>query len=184
MSALVEAIEHVIAPYLDQPFAFYGHSMGAAVAFELARALQRHGRPLPSTLYVSGARAPKFRLNWTPPPEPDENQFLEQLRILNGIPPEVLQNSDAMKLALPALRADTALYRNYVYTAGDPLPVPIFAYSGCADPNVTREHADAWREQTSAHFALREFEGGHFFIQFSADPFLRVLLEDLAYDLV
>ena len=180
MSALVEAIEAVIAPYLDQPFAFHGHSMGAAVAFELTRALQRHGRPLPSALYVSGARAPQFRLNWTPPPESDENQFLEQLRSLNGIPAEVLENADAMKLAMPALRADTTLYRNYVYVSADPLPVPIFAYSGRSDPNVTGAHADAWREQTTEPFALREFEGGHFFIQSSANVFLQVLRDDLA----
>src|SRR2546428_13168134 len=115
MAALVAAIEAVIAPHLEDPFAFYGHSMGAAVAFELARALRRHGRPLPSALYVSSARAPQFRLNWTPPPAPDEDEFLEQLRSLNGIPAEVLDNPEAMKLAIRALRADTALYRNYVY---------------------------------------------------------------------
>jgi surfactin synthase thioesterase subunit/glycosyltransferase involved in cell wall biosynthesis len=180
MSALVAAIEAVIAPHLEEPFAFYGHSMGAAVAFELTRALRRHGRPLPSALYVSGARAPQFRLNWTPPPEPDEDQFLDQLRRLNGIPVEVLDNQEAMKLAMPALRADTALYRNYVYLAGDPLSVPVFAYSGRSDPNVTFAHADAWREQTTEPFALREFEGGHFFIRSSVDAFLQALLEDLA----
>src|SRR2546428_10337512 len=101
MAALVAAIEAVIAPHLEDPCAFYGHSMGAAIAFELARALRRHGRPLPSALFVSGARAPQFRLNWTPPPEPDERELLDQLRRLNGTPPEVLDNPEAMRLALP-----------------------------------------------------------------------------------
>jgi len=180
MSALVEAIEHVIAPYLDQPFAFYGHSMGAAVAFELARALQRHGRPLPSTLYVSGARSPKFRLNWTPPPAPSEAELLEQLRELDGIPTDILDNPQAMEIAMRILRADSALYRTYVYSPEEALAVPIFAYGGAADPNVRAEHVEAWREQTTSRSVRREFEGGHFFIRSSRDAFLRALREDLS----
>ena len=168
MAALVEALESAIAPHLDQPFAFFGHSMGAAAAFELARSLRRHGRPLPSALYVSAARAPQFRLNWTPPPPPDDRELLEQLRRLDGIPSELFENPEAMQYALPALRTDTALYRNYVYTPEPPLPVPIFAYGGRADPNVTSEHVEAWREQTIADFTRREFAGGHFFLNSGA----------------
>src|SRR2546423_2519674 len=143
--------------------------MGAAIAFELARSFRKHGRPLPAALFVSGARAPQFRLNWTAPPEPDEREFLEQLRQLNGIPAEVLDSAEAMRLAIPALRSDTALYRNYVYAPGEPLPFPIFAYSARSDPNVRRDHVEAWKDQTTARFVLREFEGGHFFIQSPGD---------------
>ncbi len=84
-----------------------------------------------------------------------------------------------MQYALPALRADTALYRNYRYTPEPPLQVPIFAYGGSADPNVTSEHIEAWRAQTIATFMRREFAGGHFFINSSREEFLRTLLEDL-----
>ena len=177
MSTLVEALEDVIGPYLGQPFCFYGHSMGAAIAFELARALRRHGRPLPLALLVSGARAPQFRLDWSPPPEPDESEFIEQLRRLNGVPAEVLGNPEAMRLAMAALRADTALYRNYICTAEEPLPVPIFAYGGSVDPNVAIRDVAAWSEQTSARFVSRVFEGGHFFIH--REDFRRELLKDL-----
>src|SRR5262249_5081475 len=68
MHALIDALTAVIEPYLDRPFAFFGHSMGAAIGFELARSLRRHGKPLPFALYIAAARAPQFRLNWTPPP--------------------------------------------------------------------------------------------------------------------
>jgi len=153
--------------------------MGAAIAFELARSLRRHSKPLPLALFVSGARAPQFRLDWTPPPAPTEPELLEQLRLLDGIPAGILEDPQAMRLALPALRVDTALYRNYVYAAEPPLAIPIFAYGGCSDPNVRPEHVEAWREQTTGRYARREFEGGHFFIKPSRDKFLAALLEDL-----
>jgi surfactin synthase thioesterase subunit/glycosyltransferase involved in cell wall biosynthesis len=179
MAALVKAVEAAITPYLDHPFAFFGHSMGAAIAFELARSLRRHGKALPLALYVSGARAPQFRLNWTPPPPPDDRELLEQLRRLEGIPADVLDNTQVMEYALPVLRADTALFRNYVYAVEPPLPLPIFAYGGCSDPNVSAEQVEAWREQTTAAFVRREFDGGHFFINSASEEFLRTLLADL-----
>src|SRR5262249_25990399 len=118
-------------------------------------------------------------LNWSPPPEPCESQLLEQLRTLNGVPAEVADNPDLMRLAWPAIRADTALYRNYVYQPEPALPIPIFAYGGDSDPNVALEQAEAWREQTTARFTSRQFPGGHFFIQSQRESFLKALLEDL-----
>ncbi len=179
MAALVEALEQAIAPHLNSQFAFFGHSMGATIAFELARALRRHGKPMPSALLVSGARAPQFRWGWTPPPDPTDAEFMEQLRRLDGIPADLLGNPRAMELVLPALRADAALYRRYVYCAEPPLCIPIYAYGGRADPNIPAEQVEAWREQTTARFAPREFEGGHFFIKPSRDAFLAALASDL-----
>jgi len=171
MEPLVAALLEQIRPFLDAPFSFFGHSMGAGIAFELARALRREGLPLPRSLHVSGARAPQFRLNHTPPPEPSLRDFIEELRRLEGFPPSVLNQPELLKLALPALLSDARLYRNYVYTPGPPLPCPIFAYGGDADPNVTSAHLEAWREQTTAQFERTEFPGGHFYFE-SALPAL------------
>ena len=179
MAELVDALESVITPHLDHPFAFFGHSMGGGIAFELARSLRRHGKTLPRALYVSGARAPQFRLNWTPPPPLGEAEFLEHLRKLDGIPVDVLDNPQAMQLALPLLRADAALYSSYAYAPEEALTIPIFAYGGAADPHVRPEQVEAWREQTSSRFTRREFEGGHFFIRSAREAFLAMLLEDL-----
>ena len=165
-------------PYLDRPFAFFGHSMGAVVAFELARWLRRRGQPLPAALFVSGARAPQFRRNHVPPPDPSDEQFVAELRRLEGIPAEVLDNADLMRVVMPALRADAALYRRYVYTEDVPLGCPIRAYGGAADPNVGREHLEGWAEQTSSSFAVRVFAGGHFYLQTATDEFLDVLSRD------
>jgi surfactin synthase thioesterase subunit/glycosyltransferase involved in cell wall biosynthesis len=174
MSALVERLAAELPCHLGDPFAFFGHSMGAGIAFELTRWLRRHGKPLPKMLIVSAARAPQYRLNLTPPPEPTDDELIEQLRTLEGIPDEML------RLALPLLRADTRLYRNYVYTPEDPLPVPIVAYGGASDPNVRPEHLEAWSEQTTAGLLRREFLGGHFYFKANSALFLETLKADLA----
>ena len=179
MDALVAVLAKEIAPFLDVPFAFYGHSMGAAIAFELARALRRAGQPLPRGLFVSAARAPQFRLGHQLQTEPDDASLLEQLRRLEGVPAEVLANPALMRLVLPALRADTRLYRNYIYMPEEPLAIPIYAYGGDADPNVSRAQMGAWGEQTSTKFVQAEFSGGHFFVQSVTAEFLGALGEGI-----
>jgi surfactin synthase thioesterase subunit len=133
MAALVDGLARVIQPLADRPFVFFGHSMGAAVACELPRQLRRDGRPLPLGLIVSGARAPQYRAGWTPPASPSDQEFRAQLRRLEGVPAEVLDNDGLMRVLLPVLRADTALYRNYVYSVEPPLDLPLRAYGGAAD---------------------------------------------------
>lgn len=170
MDSLIEALAAEIQPYLQPPFAFFGHSMGAVIAFELARR-----GVLPQALHVSAARAPQFRLNHKPGPEPSEAEFLDELRRLQGMPAEVLENAELMRLALPGLRADASLYRKYVYSPGDPLPAPIHVYGGTDDPNISREHLQRWREQTTADFSLDLFAGGHFYLQTAQAEFLQQL---------
>ena len=160
---MAEALAEAIQPYTNRPFAYYGHSMGAAVAFELAQLVK------PRALYVSGARAPKFRRNWTPPPEPSDAELLAELKRLQELPDEVAP------LILPALRADTALYRNYIYQDRPPLECPIHAFGGADDPNVKPEHVEAWREHTLCAFSMRLFPGGHFFIRTAQREFLAAL---------
>jgi surfactin synthase thioesterase subunit/glycosyltransferase involved in cell wall biosynthesis len=179
MDALVDAVGEAMRGLLDRPFAFFGHSMGAAVAFELARNLRRAGGPQPCALVVSAARAPQFRRGWTPPPDPGDEQFLAELRRLEGIPAEALASPDLLRVILPSLRADAALYRRYVYNEEDPLTMPVRAYGGASDPNVRRVHLEAWAEQTAASFALRLFEGGHFYLQSGRAALLAALRRDL-----
>ncbi|MBZ5724670.1 MAG: glycosyltransferase [Acidobacteriia bacterium] len=180
MAPLVEALAGAIAPYLAQPFAFFGHSMGAAVAFELARLLRRRGRPLPRILIVSAARAPQYRRRHIPPPPPEDGDLIEELRRLQGMPSRAIEDPAPLSAILPALRADAALYRNYVYAEDAPLPCAIRAYGGAQDGNVRPEHLHAWAEQTTASFAVRLFPGGHFYLQPPPPPeFLAALAGDL-----
>ena len=163
METLLDALEREIEPYLGTPFAFYGHSMGAIIAFELVRRLSKNGRPLPLALFVSGARAPQFRLGHQPPPEPSDTELLEQLRKLDGMPREILENPALLAVAIPALRADTRLYRNYVYYPGSPLPVRLrlrrlgrpqraaFPYRGLEAADHRSIHVPRIRRRTLLH---------------------------------
>jgi len=180
MPDLIQALAGAIQPLLARPFAFFGHSMGAAVAFELARELRRRGQPGPACLLVSAARAPQYRLGHVPGPDPSEAELVEELRRLGGVPPEVLENQDLMRLLMPALRADTALYRNYVYLPEPPLGCPIRAYRGAEDSNVTLEHLEAWRAQTTGGFSIRQFPGGHFYYRQHLPAFLETLAADVS----
>lgn len=179
VAPLVEALAEALSTYLDQAFAFFGHSVGAVIAFELARWLRKKNCPLPACLLVSGARAPQFRLGHLPPPEPPEAEFLEELRRVEGTPKEVLESPELMRLVLPALRADASLYRNYVYSPEPPLDCPIRAYGGQDDERIRPDHLEAWREQTTASFSMRLFPGGHFFLDTNRAQFLETLARDL-----
>ena len=177
MEPLVEALGQAIEPFLGGPFAFYGHSLGAVIAFELARQLRRRSLPLPRYLFVSGARAPRFRLNHLPPPEPSDAELLDELRGLGGVPEEALNNPEWRSAMLPALRADSALYRNYVYREEPPLACAIRAYGGLEDSRIAPAHLEAWRRETSGSFAVAMLAGGHFFIH--SAQFLEALARDL-----
>ena len=137
MEPLVEALAQAIAPYTAEPYSFFGHSMGAVVAFELARALRRRGLPLPRILIASAARAPQFRSGHVPPPPASDRELLEQLNIAPELAGAVL----------PALRADTDLYSRYAYRDDAPLACPIRAYGGSGDPHILPQHLEAWQRR-------------------------------------
>jgi surfactin synthase thioesterase subunit len=115
---LVQALSGAIFPYLDKPFAFFGHSMGALIAFELVRHLRRQQRPTPVHLFVSGHGAPELDTPRSPIHQLPHHAFIEELCRLNGTPDEVFKNEELLELLLPALRADFAVCEEYVYTSG------------------------------------------------------------------
>jgi surfactin synthase thioesterase subunit/glycosyltransferase involved in cell wall biosynthesis len=154
MAGLIAALLPAIRPYTQHPYAFFGHSMGAGIAFELTRGLENP----PRVLIVSAARAPQYRMNLQPRPDPADDELLDQLSTLGG-------DRDALRDALPVLRADTRLYRNYEFVPGPRLECPIAAYGGADDPNLGRKDLTGWAEMTQAAFRQREFPGGHFYLE-------------------
>jgi medium-chain acyl-[acyl-carrier-protein] hydrolase len=179
LEPLVSAIATVLLPYLNKPFAFFGHSMGGLISFELTRLLRRNYSVNPVHLFISGRRAPQI-LDCDPPihalPEPE---FLEELRHLNGTPEAVLQNVELMQLLLPILRADFSVLETYVYALEPPLECPITAFGGLQDKEASSTELEAWREHTTTSFQLQMFSGDHFFLH-SAQP---LLLQSIAQQL-
>jgi medium-chain acyl-[acyl-carrier-protein] hydrolase len=176
---MVKAAADALQPYFDLPFVFFGHSMGAGVAFELARELRRRGRTQPVQLFVSGRRAPHLPAREEPIHDLPEPEFLVKLRELNGTPEEVLQHEELMRLLLPILRADFAVNETYEYTEEEPLDAGISAFGGLGDEEVTREDVEAWKQHTRGRFRMRMLPGDHFFIHSAKD----LILESLARDL-
>lgn len=176
LEPLVDAIVSNIYPYLDKPFAFFGHSMGGLVSFELARLLRNQYSISPFHLFISSRRAPQLS---NPKPSihnlPDL-AFIEELRHLNGTPPAVLENAELMQLFLPILRSDFAVLETYIYTPEPSLECPITVFAGLQDSEVSCDELQAWQEQTKADFNLHMFPGDHFFLHSSQS----VLLEKLA----
>jgi len=183
LQPLVGAIADGIYPYLDKPFAFFGHSMGGLVSFEVARLLRKNYGIVPVHLLTSGRRAPQLKP--TKPsihnlPKPD---FIKELKALNGTPSEVLNNQELMDLMLPILRADFAVLETYNYTEEKSFSCPISVFGGLQDPEVTHEELEAWRKQTSSKFLLHMFEGDHFFIH-STQPMLLKLVSQQLFNFI
>jgi len=177
LSPLVEALAQALAPLLDRPFAFFGHSLGALVSFELARRIRRQYGVHPVRLFVSAGRAPQILHRGLPIHTLPDKEFLMELRRLNGTPSELLDHAELMELMLPLLRADFAVYETYQYSSEAPLNCPISAFGGLQDNKVSDSDLDAWRVQTSVSFSLRMFPGDHFFLK--QPLLLRALFQEL-----
>lgn len=180
LTPLVEALAQAMPPELEKPFAFFGHSMGAIIGFELARHLRKRGLPEPLHLFASGHKAPQIPEAGPLDYDLPEPEFIEKLRGLNGTPQEVLEHPELMELMLPLLRADFALIQTYVYSPELPLDCPITVLGGTEDRHVSREHLEAWREQTRGSFMLRMLPGDHFFLQTTQSLLLRILADRLS----
>ncbi len=179
LQPLVQAIAPVLLPHLDKPFAFFGHSMGALVSFELARLLRKEYNINPVHLFVSARLAPQIP-NLKPPVHAlPEAEFKEELRRLNGTPEAVLQNAELMQLLVPILRADFAVLETYVYTTEPPLNCPITAYGGLQDQEVSCDELQAWQNQTNAAFSLQMFTGNHFFLHSAQSLLLQSISQEI-----
>jgi medium-chain acyl-[acyl-carrier-protein] hydrolase len=179
LKPLVDAVTDAMIHCLPDAFAFWGHSMGALISFEVARALRRKGRSGPLALFVSGRIAPQI-----PDPDPptfclSDPEFIARLGQLNGTPKEFLAHPELIQVFLPTIRADFELAETYMYEPEGPLACPIYAYGGMEDKDVTVDNLRAWQEQTSGKCEVRVFPGDHFFIHSSTATVISALSNDL-----
>jgi medium-chain acyl-[acyl-carrier-protein] hydrolase len=178
MPDLVDAAADAMTPFLRQPYALFGHSMGGMIAYELVQELRRRGAPLPMHLFVSGAPAPHVAAEIPPIFHLPEPQLVAEIRRrYRGLPDEVLESRELLDLLLPRLRADLAVTGTYVYRDSPPLTCPITAFGGDGDETVTPAMIEAWREHTVMAFRSEIFPGGHFFVSDHASRVLAALAE-------
>jgi medium-chain acyl-[acyl-carrier-protein] hydrolase len=176
---LVAAAAPVLAQYMDCQFAFFGHSMGAMISFEVARYLRRTGGKEPAHLFLSGCRAPQLAHTRAVTYDLPEAEFVEDLRRLKGTPAEVLEHPELLQLLLPLLRADFAITQTYNYVEEAPLGCPLTIFGGLEDDEATRDNLSPWREQTTGAFALHMLPGDHFFLHTSQDLLFEVVRQEL-----
>ena len=179
---LVQALLPNILPYLDKPFALFGHSMGALIAYELAHALSQQGYS-PTHLLVSGRRAP-FLPDAEPPLHtlPTIDLFLSAVQQrYNNLPAVIFADAELRDLFAPLLRADFTLVEIYQYRERAPLPCPIVAFGGDADPQVTEDELRAWQQLTQSNFALHLLPGGHFYLNEQRAQLLALVVAALGY---
>ncbi|MFF2659460.1 thioesterase II family protein [Kitasatospora sp. NPDC058032] len=164
MDELVEQIAGECVRLLDAPLAFFGHSMGASVAYEVALRLQAEHGAAVSALFVSGRSGPG-REHIRPLSGASDHQLMKELTELGGTDAEAFEDAELRELVLPTIRADYRLVEAYTATkAGAALNAPVTAYYGTRDAEVSRDSVEAWAEVTDSGFRMLPFEGGHFFL--------------------
>lgn len=181
MAPLAAGLAEAIGPHLDKPFVFFGHSMGALVAFEVARELRRSSMPPPARLFLAAFRAPHL-----PSPNvkiyhwPDE--VLKVVLQTDGTPAEVLRNEEFMQALLPTLRADMEVCDTYEYAPESPLDCPFSVFGGIDDVRVRDSDLQGWRTHTSSTCSVSMLPGTHFFLHNARQVLLDKMQQDLEKD--
>jgi medium-chain acyl-[acyl-carrier-protein] hydrolase len=179
MASVIDNLADAIAPFLDMPYATFGHSLGTITSYELVHKLSQLGLPKPEHMVMSGRGAPHIKsdkpLRYLLP----DAQFIEALRELQGTQLEVLENDEMMQLLLPLLRADFTLAESYACDQPLVLPCGLSVYGGLTDVEVPKRDLEAWKVYTRDPITLRMFPGGHFFIHGAPQLLLQALVRDL-----
>ena len=178
-TVLIDDLAAALAPYIDRPFALFGHSMGALLGYELARALRRQRQIEPAHLFVSGHAAPHLPSEEEALHRLNDAEFIEKIREFEGTPDEVFQNDELMQIFLPILRADFTLCETYQFVNGSPLNCPLTVFGGKQDRKVSDDRLEAWRMHTLGPFRVQMFPGSHFFINQTKVSLLQAIVNDL-----
>jgi medium-chain acyl-[acyl-carrier-protein] hydrolase len=180
VAAAIDALTGAIQPYLDKPFAMFGHSMGAILAYETTRRLEAGFGCSPTHLFVSGHRAPHLPSRRRPIHHLPDDAFIAGVRELKGTPAEFFNDPELVTLCLPMLKADFRMVETYVELGGERLSCPLLALGGDADPTVPPGDLAAWHMATTGRFRTILVEGDHFYVNTARSSLIANLWRELA----
>jgi pyochelin biosynthesis protein PchC len=176
---LADQIHAALGSSLSGTFAFFGHSMGAILAFEVARRIAREEGRGPAHLFVSGRAAPPRRYD-RELHRAGNSALIAELRSQGGTDPRILQDSEVLELILPVMRGDYTASETYRFEPGSPLSCDVTAMIGDRDSLITVEDAAAWSAHTTGAFNLKVYPGGHFYLDDCRARVLEVISSSLA----
>lgn len=175
-------IEELVIPILiaseGKNYYFYGHSMGALIAFATAHKIEEKYHSSPQKLIVAGRTAPNYSDNARFKSYMDNTALLKELRRLKGTPEEILNNDEIMDFMIPVIRNDYMLLESYHYN-GQILDIPIVAHAGSNDEDASLEEMEHWKEVTSKSCITQEFNGNHFFVQTLGDYYMQAVVNTI-----
>lgn len=165
LELLIDDFMEVIKPYLDKPFAFFGHSMGALIAFEVTKRIEQNTNYKPKHLFISAKAAPHIEKSTQNKHLLSNTSLIEELRRMNGTDTAILENKELMDAMLPIIRADFQLLETYHYNPGYLINTPMTIFGGMNDEEVSHKKLVEWATLSrNKHFQLNLFRGDHFFI--------------------
>jgi surfactin synthase thioesterase subunit len=179
ISQFVDAIIVALEEVDDRPLAFFGHSMGAILAFEVALRFQRCGRTMPVRLFASGRRAPSTT-RYEKVHLCDDDGLIAELRRLAGTDKRILGDEEIIRMILPAMRVDYKAIETYEWIPGPAIDCPITGLVGNNDPKTTVDEARAWKKHTTRDFTMHVYPGGHFYLGSDGLRVVNVIRECLA----
>ncbi|WP_188394020.1 type I polyketide synthase [Mesorhizobium sp. SARCC-RB16n] len=180
MDVLVPMVIEALQAFSDRPFVFFGHSAGALVAYEIARSLEKVGRPSPFHVVVSAHPSADL-----PPDEPPmyryaDDRLADVIRSLGMVPKKALANEKLLlDFILPPLRADFELVETYDRNLPTPLKAAITAMGGVQDETINANDLDEWRRLTTSRFARIMFDSDHFFTHSMTEEVVSSLLREV-----
>lgn len=175
INTMVEDVVEELGKLPPKNLFFYGHSMGARVAYEVTLMLHREKCPLPIHIVAAGSMAPRIPRKAKNSYNLTDNEFIEHLMELKGTPEEVLANRDLMELLLPTLRADFKIVETYINNSTVVIPTKLSVFAGKQDLTVELAELEPWFDVFQENDGISWFAGGHFFINENSHDVLTVL---------
>ncbi|MFC5152992.1 thioesterase II family protein [Streptomyces amakusaensis] len=179
LGLFADQLTEQLVPWLDRPMALFGHSMGAALAFEVTRRLERDHGAAPVRIFASGRRSPaSFR------PETvhlrDDDGIVREMKELSGTDARILGDEEVLRMVLPAIRTDYTAIENYRAAPEDTVRTSVTVLTGESDPRTSDEEAEAWAGHTTGEFAIHRYPGGHFFLANHQQSIMRIVSDELS----